>query len=559
MPEGSSTHGPERAGVEDAVTSAPTDRGAEAGEQGGLTALVAARQEKVARLRAAGVDPYPARTRRTHTVADAADAFLRSEERGHAEGPHDVVLAGRLVGARRLMGGAAFVHLEDASGRTQLHLRRNRMGAEAYGSFVANFDPGDFVSASGTMFRTRMGEVTLAVDELHMLAKSLLPLPEKWHGLRDVETRFRKRYLDMLGNPEVRARFAARTRAVAAVRSYLDQRGFLEVETPVLQPMYGGGAAEPFTTFSHALDRKLYLRIADELYLKRLLVGGFERVYEIAKDFRNEGIDRTHLPEFTQMECYWAYADYIDMMALTEDLVAHVALAVNGTTEVSIDGRPLDLAPPWRRITTREAVRRATGIDFTEHPDLEGLRRAMCAAGIEADPQPTWAKTVDELLAEHVEPKLWQPTFLTDYPVALSPLAKRKPDDPAFVERFEPFAAGFELGNAFSELNDPQDQRARFEEMAAQRAAGDAEAHPLDEDFLEALMHGMPPTAGLGIGIDRLVMLVTGQPNIREVVLFPPLRTRPAGATAGPAAGESAGESAAASDAADIAGAQTER
>jgi lysyl-tRNA synthetase class 2 len=269
----------------------------------------------------------------------------------------------------------------------------------------------------------------------------------------------------------------------------------------------------------------MYLRIADELYLKRLLVGGYERVYEIAKDFRNEGIDRTHLPEFTQMECYWAFADYNDMMALTEEMVAAVAREVNGTAEVTIDGRPLDLTPPWHRTSVRDAIRDATGIDIEEHRELAGLRAAIRSAELEADPQPTWAKTVDELLSEHVEPQLWEPTFLMDYPVALSPLAKRKPDDHRYVERFEPFAAGMELGNAFTELNDPLDQRARFEEMAAARSAGDQEAHPLDVDFLEALMHGMPPAGGLGIGVDRLVMLLTGQANIREVVLFPQLRS----------------------------------
>jgi lysyl-tRNA synthetase class 2 len=312
------------------------------------------------------------------------------------------------------------------------------------------------------------------------------------------------------------------------MRDFLDRRGFLEVETPVLQPIYGGGSAEPFRTHYNALDQTMYLRIADELYLKRLLVGGFERVYEIAKDFRNEGIDRTHLPEFTQMECYWAYADYRDMMALTEEMVAEIAIRVNGSTAVEVEGRALDVAPPWRRISVRAAILSSTGLDIEAHTDLAGLRAAIAAKGLAADPQPTWARTVDELLSEHVEPGLWLPTFLVDYPVALSPLAKRKPEDVRYVERFEPFVAGFELGNAFSELNDPEDQRARLEENAQRLESGDAEAHPLDEDFLEALMHGMPPTGGLGIGVDRLVMLLTGQANIREVVLFPQLRHRPA-------------------------------
>lgn len=502
-------------------------------DPGGLAALVAARQLKVDRLRAAGLDPYPARSYRSHTVAEAVAEYVDAEASGRDAAGRQVSLVGRLVGARRLMGGAAFVHLMDGGGRVQLHLRRNLMGEEEFQRFKADFDPGDFVSAVGTVFRTRTGEVSLAVERLTMLAKSLLPLPEKWRGLRDVETRYRKRYLDLVSNDEVRERFEKRSLALRAMRAYLDERGFLEVETPVLQPIYGGGAAAPFRTYYNALQQTMYLRIADELYLKRLLVGGFERVYEIAKDFRNEGIDRTHLPEFTQMECYWAYADYRDMMALTEDMVASIARTVNGTTKVSMDGRDLDLAPPWRRVSVREAIVDRTGIDIESHTDLAGLRAAIAAAGLEADPQPTWARTVDELLSEHVEPELWSPTFLVDYPVALSPLAKRSSADPRYVERFEPFAAGFELGNAFSELNDPIDQRLRFEDMARRRESGEEEAHPLDEDFLEALMHGMPPTAGLGIGVDRLVMLLAGQSNIREVVLFPQLRHRTVDGSAG--------------------------
>jgi lysyl-tRNA synthetase, class II len=496
-------------------------------EVGGLAALVASRRAKAARLREAGIDPYPTRAARTHTTAEAIAAFESSEGEGAGVPPPDggvVVVTGRLVGAFRHMGGSSFVHLQDGSGHLQLHLRRNLLGPETFAAVKAEFDCGDIVEARGPVFRTRLGEVTLAVESLTMLAKSLLPLPEKWHGLRDVEMRFRQRYLDLVSNAETRARFVQRTRIIRAVRDYLDARGFLEVETPVLQPIYGGGAAEPFTTRYNALKATMYLRIADELYLKRLIVGGLERVYEIAKDFRNEGIDRTHLPEFTQMECYWAYASYADMLSLTEDMVATVARSVNGSSVVEIDGRTIDLAPPWHRITVRQAIIDATGIDVAENDTLEVLRSAMAARGVAHEPQPTWAKTVDSLLGQHVEPQLHEPTFLMDYPVALSPLAKRHPQAPGLVERFEPFVAGFELGNAFTELNDPIDQQQRFEEMARGRMDGDMEAHPVDLDFVEALMHGMPPTAGLGIGIDRLVMLLTGQSNIREVVLFPPLR-----------------------------------
>jgi lysyl-tRNA synthetase class 2 len=497
---------------------------AEAGP-GGLEGVLAARTAKLERLRAAGIDPYPARAARSHLTAEAEAAYLAAEAEGRA-GPADVVLAGRLVGAIRRMGGSAFVHLADGAGQLQLHLTRDRLGEAEFERFKADYDPGDFVSARGQLFRTRMGEVSLAVAGLAMLAKSLLPLPEKWHGLKDTETRFRQRYLDLLANDAVRERLAKRSAIVSAMRRFLDGRGFLEVETPVLQPIYGGGAAQPFTTHYNALEQTMFLRIADELYLKRLVVGGYERVYEIGKDFRNEGIDRTHLPEFTQMECYWAYADYRDMMALVEAMVAEIALAVNGTTRLEIDGRALDLAPPWPRLSVRQAIREATGIDLDAHPDLASLRAAIAERALAADPQPTWARTVDELLSEHVEPALWAPTFLVDYPVELSPLAKRTADDPRYVERFEPFAAGMELGNSFTELNDPLDQAARFQEMGRARAAGDEDAQPLDEDFLAAMMHGMPPMGGLGIGVDRLVMLLTGQSNIREVVLFPQLRER---------------------------------
>lgn len=495
-------------------------------EAGGLAGVVAAREAKLARLRAQGIDPYPPRTARTHTAAEAVTAFEAVETAGEAEGPAGVAVAGRLTGAIRRMGGSIFVHLTDGSGQVQLHLRRDRLGDAALEHFSEHFDTGDFAEARGTMFRTRRGEVSLAVDGVTMLAKSLLPLPEKWHGLTDIETRLRQRYLDLVSNPETRARFAARSRIITEMRAFLDGRGFVEVETPILQPLYGGGAAQPFTTHYIALDQPMFLRIADELYLKRLLVGGFERVYEISKDFRNEGVDRTHLPEFTMMECYWAYADYRDVMDLTEAMITSIARAVNGTTVVEIDGRPLDLASPWRRLTVRDAIRQATGIDIdASYGDLDGLRAAIRAADLHPEPQPTWARTVDALIGDYVEPQIWEPVFLMDHPVELSPLAKRKPEDPRYAERFEPLVAGFELGNSFTELNDPEDQRARFIEMAAARAAGDAEAQPLDEDFLTALAHGMPPTGGLGIGVDRLVMILTGTPNIREVVLFPQLRT----------------------------------
>lgn len=517
----------------EAATKGPEGEGATADERpsadaaGGMRQLLAARRERLERLRAAGVDPFPPRAERTHMAAEAVAAFEAVEAEGGEEGPEGVAVAGRLVGALRKMGGSIFVHLRDESGELQLHLRKNRLGPEAFARVAEDVDAGDIVGAEGTMFRTRKGEISLAVDRLEVLAKSLRPLPDKWHGLQDPETRLRQRYLDLLSSEESRAAFRLRSLILRSMRRFLDQRGFLEVETPVLQPIYGGGAARPFSTHYHALDQDMYLRIADELYLKRLLVGGFERVYEIAKDFRNEGIDRTHMPEFTMMEVYWAYADYRDMMTLTEEMIAAIARDCLGGTTVEIDGRPLDLAPPWRRATVRDAILEGTGIDIEACPDLASLEAAVAAAGHEVAKQPTWPRLVDELLGDFVEPRIWEPTFLMDHPVALSPLAKRKPEDPRYAERFEPLVAGFELGNAFSELNDPLEQRARFEDMAAQRAAGDDEAHPLDEDFLEALLYGMPPTGGLGIGVDRLVMVLTGRMNIRDVVLFPQLRHRP--------------------------------
>lgn len=493
---------------------------------GGMAQLLAARLERLAALRADGLDPYPPRARRSHTTAEARAAFTALESAGQAEGPADVFLCGRLVGAIRRMGGSMFVHLQDQAGSLQLHLRRDRMGEAAFQQAADRFDPGDFVQAEGTVFRTRAGEVSLAVDRWTMLAKSLRPLPEKWHGLTDVETRLRQRYLDLLANADVRERFVRRSLIVRAMRNFLDGRGFLEVETPTLQPIYGGGAARPFETHYHALDQRMYLRIADELYLKRCLVGGLERVYEICKDFRNEGIDRTHMPEFTMMECYWAYADYHDVMRLVEEMVAAIAVEVNGAPEAHLpDGTRLDLRPPWRRWTVRDAILDTTGIDVGVVDTLPALRQAIDERSLAVARQPTWAKTVDELVSDYVEPACVQPTFLMNHPVALSPLAKRMPDDPRWAERFEPIVAGFELGNSFSELNDPLEQRERFEEMARQRAAGDDEQPPIDEDFVEALMHGMPPTGGLGIGVDRLVMVLTGTANIREVVLFPAMRT----------------------------------
>ena len=486
--------------------------------------LIEQRRAKLERLRARGCEPYPARYQRTHTAQQAADHLARQEQEAAASG-QEVSVAGRVT-ARRVMGKRTFVDLRDGSGKIQADLRRNVLGDDDYDAFVDLVDLGDFVGVTGTLFRTRSGEPTIEARRYAILTKALRAPPEKWHGLQDVEVRYRQRYLDLIANAQVRDIFQLRSRVIAAIRRFLDEQGFLEVETPVLQPTAGGAAAKPFVTYHNALDRSLFLRVATELHLKRLVVGGFERVYEIGRVFRNEGISAKHNPEYTLLEAYQAYADYQDIMRLVEEMVAYVAQEVLGSLHLTYGDAQIDLAPPWRRLTLREAILEHTGIDFEAHADAASLRRAMAGLGVELPAGAGRGKLIDELLSTFVEPKLVQPAFLLDYPVELSPLAKRKPDNPNLVERFEGFLAGREIANAFSELNDPLDQRERFREQARLRAAGDEEAETVDEDFLVALEHGMPPTGGLGIGIDRLVMAFAGQQSIREVILFPQLRSR---------------------------------
>lgn len=461
-------------------------------------------------------------------------ALTQAREMGLPE-RGEVVLTGRLSGGIRTMGRVTFVDLEDGSvlerdhgfhcPHIQLFLSQAVLGEEAYADFVRDFDPGDFVEAAGRPFFTRLGQFSLQVSSIRMLAKALNPPPEKYHGLTDVEKRLRERYADLLANEEVRHRFRIRARIFQAVRRFLDERGFLEVETPILQPIYGGAAARPFITHHHQLDQYLYLRISFELYLKRLLVGMYERVYEIGHDFRNEGVDRVHNPEFTQLELYQAYADYREIMRLTEEMVAFVARELTGDTRIVYQGQEIDLTPPWRRMPLLEAIREATGIDVEAYSDSESLRAAIRSLGATVEPTATRGKMVDLLLSDYVEPALIQPTFLYDYPLELSPLAKRRPDRPDLVERFEGFVGGMELCNAFSELNDPLDQEERFLAQGRARERGDEEAHPMDRDYLNALMYGLPPTGGLGVGMDRLTMLFTDQTTIREVILFPHLRT----------------------------------
>ncbi len=464
-------------------------------------------------MRAAGVEPFPHQFAGVEQIAQLRAAHENLEVGEESDARHRV--AGRLL-ARREQGKMAFLDLEDRSGEIQLQARVDELGEDGLAALL-ELDLGDIVGVDGVAFRSRRGELTLRVGEFSLLAKSLRPPPSKHYGLHDVETRFRHRELDLIANEQVRDLFLVRARVVSAVRRFLDDDGFVEVETPVLQPLYGGALARPFTTHYNALDRDFFLRIATELYLKRLIVGGLERVYEVGKDFRNEGLDRSHNPEFTMLEAYAAYLDYYDIADLCERLVAFAA------SEAGYQGE-LELSPPWRRQTLGDAILERTGVDILRHRDREALAAEMKSHGIDPPETDTWPQLVDELLSKHVEPALIEPTFIFDYPVELSPFAKRHRSDPTLVERFEAFVGGMEIGNAFTELNDPDEQRLRFEQQRALAGVGDLEAQPYDEAFLQALEWGMPPTGGIGIGIDRLVMALTGARSIREVVLFPAMR-----------------------------------
>jgi lysyl-tRNA synthetase, class II len=481
------------------------------------------RIEKLEALRTAGIEPYPTRSERDHTAAGALDRFDELQDT-------TITLAGRLMQLRE-MGKAAFAHIEDGSGRIQIYIKRDVVGDEAF-ALLKKLDLSDIIEATGTLFTTRTGEKTLNVERYRLLAKSLAPLPAKGAEgapkLSDEETRYRRRYLDLIANRETELPiFVARGKILAVMREFLNARGFLEVETPILQPLYGGASARPFVTHHNTLDRDLYLRIALELYLKRLIVGGIERVYEIGRNFRNEGIDRSHNPEFTMMELYQAYADYEEMMRLVEELYAYIAEKTLGTRQLTYLGAELDLTPPWQRISLREAIAEHAGIDFEQYPTRDRLAAAMRAKGYDVDPALGRGKLIDALQGVIVKgegAKIKGPVFLYDYPIDLLPLAKRKPGAPDLVEAFQAYAGGLELGKAFTELNDPLDQRARFEDQARQHARGDEETQALDEDFIEALEVGMPPTGGFGGGIDRLTMLLTNQSSIRQVILFPTLR-----------------------------------
>ncbi len=475
------------------------------------------RQAKLAELVAAGKDPFEITTYDRTATAGA----IRADYDAYAD--KDVSVAGRLM-SKRVMGKASFGHIADSDGELQLYFSRDDMGVEAYQEFK-KLDVGDIIGVKGKVFRTKTGEITVHVAEYTLLVKSLLPLPEKYHGLKDPELRYRQRYVDLIANPGVKEIFIKRSKIVSAIREYLDGEGFYEVETPVLNTLAGGANARPFITHHNTLDVNMYLRIATELYLKRCIVGGFEKVYEVGRIFRNEGMDPKHNPEFTTVEVYQAYTDYNGMMDLTENLIRHCAMKACGTLDITYQGEKISFEGPWERLTMSDAVKRYTGLDFDKE-DLAELIKKANGMGLELSADTTWGNALYQVFDNFVEEKLTGPVFVTDYPVEVSPLAKKKKSDPRLTERFELFIACREMANAFSELNDPLDQRERFAAQMAAKAKGDEEAQPYDEDFVNALEYGMPPTGGMGLGVDRLVMLLTDSYTIREVLLFPTMKPR---------------------------------
>ena len=483
-----------------------------------LNELIKVRLKKLALLREKGIEPYGAKYEVSQYSTDIMAQFEYLEGK-------EVSIAGRLISIRA-HGKASFANLQDYRGQIQIYLRLDQLGEEKYGLFDL-LDLGDFIGVRGTVFRTNKGEITVSVLDFRFLAKALRPLPEKWHGLKDVELRYRQRYLDLIVNQEVKQTFINRSLIIQALRDLLNEQGFIEVETPMMSSIAGGALARPFVTYHNALDMKLYLRIATELHLKRLLVGGLDRVYEIGRIFRNEGISTIHNPEFTSVEIYQNYGDYEDMMELTENLIYKIALRVIGTSRITFQGETFDLTPPWPRETIVGVVRKYAGVDFAKIPDDAAARKAARDAGLEVEETQSWGEILSEFFEAFCEEQLRQPIFVKDYPLDVSPLAKKIEADPRLTYRFEAFIAGNEIANAFSELNDPLDQRERFEKQLVKREAGDEEAHMMDEDFVTALEYGMPPAGGLGIGIDRVVMLLTDNASIRDVILFPTLRPRP--------------------------------
>lgn len=482
------------------------------------------RRDKLNNYREQGLDPFGSKFERTHLAQELLDSYDQFTKEELEEKTDQVTIAGRMM-TKRGKGKAGFAHIQDLSGQIQLYIRKDAVGEEAYELFQST-DLGDIVGITGVMFKTKVGELSVKAAEFQLLTKSLRPLPEKYHGLKDIEQRYRQRYLDLITNLDSRETFVLRSKIIQSMRRYLDGQGFLEVETPMMHGIPGGASARPFETHHNALDIPLYMRIAIELHLKRLIVGGLEKVYEIGRVFRNEGVSTRHNPEFTMIELYEAYADYKDVMALTENLIAHIAKEVLGTTKVTYGEEEVDLEPAWRRVHMVDAVKEATGVDFWKEMSDEEARELAKENSIEIKETMSFGHVVNEFFEQKVEETLIQPTFVYGHPVAISPLAKKNPEDERFTDRFELFIVGREHANAFSELNDPIDQRERFEAQVKERAEGNDEAHLMDDDFLEALEYGMPPTGGLGIGIDRLVMLLTNAPSIRDVLLFPQMRNR---------------------------------
>lgn len=499
----------------------PADMAAQAAEpmtEAELTEILQVRRDKLAQLQAAGKDPFEIVRYDQDTAISAIQADYEAYE------GRRVSIAGRLM-SKRGMGKSTFCDIQDRDGRIQLYVRINELGEEAYDAFK-KLDLGDIVGVVGEVFKTRMGEISVKTTAVTLLSKSLRPLPEKFHGLKDPDTRYRQRYLDLIVNPEVRRTFITRSRIIAAIRRFLDERGFLEVDTPILNTIAGGATARPFITHHNTLDLDMYMRIAPELFLKRLIVGGLERVYELGRMFRNEGMSIKHNPEFTMMELYQAYTDYHGMMEIAETLISTVAREVLGSTVISYQGTEIDLTPPWTRMTMTEAVKRYAGVDFDEIPDTAAAVGAAAQKGLHLTGNPVRGEILNLFFEEYVEPHLVQPTFILDYPVEVSPLTKRKPGRPELVERFEFFITNREFGNAYSELNDPMDQKERFLAQVKKREAGDEEANMMDDDYVTALEHGLPPTGGMGIGIDRLIMLLTDSYSIRDVLLFPTMKPR---------------------------------
>jgi lysyl-tRNA synthetase, class II len=482
------------------------------------------RREKMSNLRDQGIDPFGQRFERTHTSQQLISEYDELTKEQLEENEVPVSLAGRIM-TKRGKGKAGFAHVQDLTGQIQLYVRKDAIGEEQYEIF-SSVDIGDLVGVEGVLFKTKVGELSIKVKDFKLLTKALRPLPDKYHGLKDIEQRYRQRYLDLITNPESKQTFISRSRIIQSMRRYLDNHGYLEVETPMMHSIAGGAAARPFVTHHNALDMELYMRIAIELHLKRLIVGGLEKVYEIGRVFRNEGVSTRHNPEFTMIELYEAYADYKDIMALTENLIAHIAQEVLGTTKIQYGDQEVDLTPEWTRLHMVDAIKQYTGVDFWGETSVEEARALAKEHGVEITEHMQYGHIVNEFFEQKVEEQLIQPTFIYGHPVEISPLAKKNAEDPRFTDRFELFIVAREHANAFTELNDPIDQRERFEAQLKEKEQGNDEAHEMDDDFIEALEYGMPPTGGLGIGIDRLVMLLTNAPSIRDVLLFPHMRQR---------------------------------